>query len=72
MSSNLVTTIFDTVGETVTHFAGTLGNSMTSIAGLFYNSTDGLTFLGTLSLIGLGMGLVIGAYHAIKSLMVRH
>lgn len=55
---NIVTEIFELISDAFTGFFGVLNTGITSIIGLFYNNTSGFTLLGTLLLIGLGVGLV--------------
>lgn len=55
---NIVTEIFDLIGDAFTGFFGVLNTGVTSVVGLFWNSTTGFTLIGTLMLIGLGVGLV--------------
>lgn len=61
--------IFTTLGNIVSSFASLVGNVFTSAVSLFYNSTDGLTVVGILTLIGVGTGLVIWGFKFIRSLI---
>lgn len=64
----MISAIFTTIGEAITGFAAVIGNGFTSIVALFYTS-DGLTSLGILSLLGAGVGLVFLAWGVIRGLM---
>lgn len=65
--------IFSQVTSAITAFIGSLGQAFTSVTSLFWTTGEnaGPTFLGVLVLIGVGVGLVYGAYRIIKGLMHR-
>ena len=65
-----VSDIFSQVTSSITAFIGSLGNAFTSVTSLFYANGQ-FTFLGVLILIGVGVGLVYGAYRLIKGLLHR-
>ena len=59
--TNVIDTIFNTIGDTLDGFFTVLKNGIQSVVELFYTSTESggnFTFLGTLLMIGLGIGLV--------------
>lgn len=66
---SMITTIFETISEVISKFATAFGNSVQSVVSMFYTAEGGLTILGTLGLIGLGVGLVYGAFRLIRRLM---
>lgn len=66
----MINAIFTAVGDAITAFAGVIGNGFTSIVALFY-TTDGLTPLGYLSIIGFGISLGFMAWGVIRGLMSR-
>lgn len=60
---NIVNSIFDTIEATLTGFFSVLGEGIESVVQLFYTTgtpevPGGFTFLGTILMIGLGIGLV--------------
>ena len=66
---DMISAIFTAIGNAVTSFAGVLGNGFTSLLAIFYNSTDGLTPVGLLMLIGAGIGIVYWAFALVRSLI---
>jgi len=69
--ASLVPDIFTTIGEAVTGGATALSSALSSITAMFYASGTGLTFLGTLSLIAVGMGLLYWGFGLIRGLISR-
>lgn len=69
----MISDIFETIGEAVTGFATALASSVSSVTSMFYTTGEnaGLTFLGTLVLIVVGVGLVYWAFRLIKGLLRR-
>lgn len=58
MPMNIVTEIFDLIADALTGFFTVISNGITSVTALFWVPATGFTLVGTLSLIGLGVGLV--------------
>lgn len=69
----MIADIFETIGQAVSGFATTLSSSVQSITSMFYTEGEngGLTILGTLVLIAVGVGLVYWAFRLIKGLLHR-
>ncbi|MBO7528046.1 MAG: hypothetical protein J6T74_09210 [Clostridia bacterium] len=69
----MINDIFGAVGDAVTAFASALSSSITSVTSMFYTTGEnaGLTVLGTLLLIAVGVGLVYWAFRLIKGLIRR-
>lgn len=68
----MVTAIFETIGSVITAFAGVIGNGFTALLEIFYVTTGtnaGITPIGVLGLIGLGMSLVYWAFRLVRGLM---
>lgn len=68
----MVSAIFEAIGSAITGFAGILGNGFTALLEIFYTTSGtnaGLTPIGTLSLIGLGMGIVYWAFRMVRGLI---
>lgn len=71
MTPSMVQQIFSVIADAVTSFASALASAVTSITALFYDSTNGMTFLGVLLLIGAGVGLIYFCVRWIQSLVRR-
>ena len=65
----MVTKIIEVVGQWVTSFTTMFVDIFETLVGIFYNAETGITLIGTLSLAGLGIGLVYFAYKVIRRLM---
>lgn len=68
----MVAAIFQSIGDAITSFAGILGNGFTAMLQIFYDSNatnPGLTPVGVLSLIGVGVGLVYWAFRLVRRLI---
>lgn len=65
----MVAHIFGAIGDAITAFAGVLGNGFTSLLAIFYDATSGLTAVGTLALIGVGVGIVYWAFRLVRNLI---
>jgi len=69
--ASLVPDIFTTIGEAVTGGATALTSALSAITAMFYASGTGLTFLGTLSLIAVGMGLLYWGFGLVRGLISK-
>lgn len=69
----MIAEIFETIGDAITAFASSLSSAVTSVASMFYTSGEGggLTFLGTLLLIAVGVGVVYWVFRLIRGLIGR-
>lgn len=68
----MVSAIFESIGSVITAFAGVIGNGFTALLEIFYSTSGtnaGLTPIGILSLIGVGMGLVYWAFNLVRGLI---
>lgn len=67
----MIAAIFEAVGDAITNFAQVLGNGFNSLISIFYTTGEngGLTLLGTLLLIGMGVGVVYWAFNLIRGLV---
>lgn len=71
----MVSSIFSTLGEIISAFAGLLVDLFSSVVAIFYTAPTGsettgsLTIVGTLMLIALATGLVIWAFNFIRRLI---
>ena len=69
----MVADIFEAVGQAISSFATALASGINSVTSMFYTTGEnaGLTTLGTLLLIAVGVGLVFWAFRLIKGLVKR-
>lgn len=70
----MIGSMFETIGEAISSFGEALASAFSSITTIFYTpGVDGAagewTFLGTLSLVAVGVGLVYLAYRVIRRLI---
>lgn len=63
--TSIVSSIFAVFTEILNWFTTTLG----TVGDIFYTAEKGLTFIGTLSVIGLGVGVVLLVVNMLKSLI---
>lgn len=55
---SIITQIFEVVSSVVTGFLTAITSALNGVVAIFWDATNGLTFIGTLMLLGLGIGLV--------------
>lgn len=67
----MVSAIFTEVSNAITAFTSALSNAVGGVTSMFYDTTDGLTVLGSLLLIAVGVGIVYWAFRLIKGLIRR-
>lgn len=66
----MVTSIFQTIGEVVTQYAGTIADVFENLIAIFYNTeTQTMTLFGTLFLIAVGVSIVVWAFNLIRNLV---
>jgi len=58
MEKNIVTEIFNLIASALSGFFTVISDGITSVTALFWVPATGFTLVGTLTLIGLGVGLV--------------
>lgn len=68
---SIISDIFSAVGQAITGFSTALASSVTSVTSMFYTTGEngGLTFLGVLLCVAMGVGLVYWAFRVIRSLI---
>lgn len=69
----MVSAIFSEIGNAISAFATALSSAVTSVTDMFYTTGEGggLTVLGTLILIAVGVGLVYWAFNLIRGLIAQ-
>lgn len=65
----MVTELFELVLSVITGFISALVAAFNGIVELFYIPEEGFTLIGTLLLLGLGMGIVYFAFRFIRSIL---
>jgi hypothetical protein len=63
----LITEIFGTISDVVVGMTDVIVSLFESLVGIFYDGTN-ITLLGTLALIGAGVGLVYWAFDTVRGL----
>jgi len=58
MEKNIVTEIFNLIASALSGFFTVISDGITSVTALFWVPATGFTLVGTLTIIGLGVGLV--------------
>lgn len=67
----MVAQIFEQIAAAITAMLSALTNAVSGVTALFYNTETGMTFLGVLLLIAVGVGIVYWAFNLIKGLVRR-
>ena len=70
----MITQIFQVLGDIISAFASLVVDLFGSVVSIFYTAGTGsdpgsLTIVGTLTLIGAGVGLVMWAFRFLRSLI---
>lgn len=68
---SIISDIFNSVGQAITGFSTALASSVQSVTSMFYTTGEngGLTFLGILLCVAMGVGLVYWAFRVIRGLI---
>jgi hypothetical protein len=66
------TAVISEAGNAASAFAGVLGSAITSVGAMFWDKTTGLTVLGGLLAVTLGIGVVYGVFRLVKGLAQPH
>ena len=67
----VISAIFNSVGQAITSFSTALASGLTSITSMFYDAESGLTFVGVLLTIAMGCGIVYWGFKLVKGL-IKH
>lgn len=59
-------TVIESMITILRSISGWFVDAFEEISGLFYNTETGLTFVGTLAVIGLGIGLILLVINTIR------
>ena len=66
---SIVSEIFEVIGNAVTGFMSAITSALSGVTAIFWNDEKGLTFIGTLMLLGLGIALVYFAISFVTRLV---
>lgn len=65
----MVQSIFETIGDVLTEYVTAISGVFQNLINIFYNAETGLTLMGTLLLIGVGIGIVVWAFNLVRNLI---
>ena len=65
----MVADIFTTIGDVIVGYLDAIADMFNSVIALFYNADTGFTLLGTLLLIGFGIGIVVWGVNLVRGLI---
>ena len=65
----MVQSIFETIGDVLTEYVTAISGVFQNLINIFYNAETGLTLMGTLVLIGVGIGIVVWAFNLVRNLI---
>ena len=66
---NVVTSLLETAGQAAASFGTVLAQAAAAVGSIFWDANNGLTLIGTLGVIGLGIGAVYMMFRLIRRLM---
>lgn len=61
--------IFETIGQVLSEYVTAISGVFQNLINIFYNAETGLTLMGTLLLIGVGIGIVVWAFNLVRNLI---
>lgn len=67
----MISAMFTEVAAAITGFSTVLSQAATNVLALFYDATNGITPLGSLLLIGVGVGICYFVFRLISGLVGR-
>lgn len=65
----MVSEIFTTIGEVITSYVGAISNMFSGLIAIFYVEGTGLTLIGTLLLLAVGIGIVVWGFNMVVNLI---
>lgn len=69
MEESMVGSIFETVGDVITSYLSAISGMFANLIKIFYVPETGLTLMGILLLIGLGIGVVKWGFNLVYRLI---
>lgn len=64
----MVSQVFEVITGAVTSFVGSITAGVNGLIPLVYDATNGFTFVGTMLLIAIGVGIVYWCFRLIRGL----
>lgn len=65
----MVGSIFEALGDVISGYVGSISSMFSSLIAIFYVEDTGLTLIGTLLLLAVGIGVVIWGFNMIVNLI---
>ena len=65
----MVAKIFETIGEVIAGYVDAISDMFTSLISIFYVQETGLTLIGTLLLLAVGIGIVVWGFNMVVNLI---
>lgn len=65
----MVADIFKTIGDVIAGYVDAISDMFTSLIAIFYVEGTGLTLIGTLLLLAVGIGIVVWGFNMVVNLI---
>lgn len=65
----MVGDIFTTIGEVIAGYIEAISSMFNSLIAIFYSAEGGLTLIGTLLLLAVGIGIVVWGFNMVVNLI---
>lgn len=65
----MVGSIFETLGDVIAGYVGAISEMFSSLIAIFYVEQTGLTLIGTLLLLAVGIGVVVWGFNMVVNLI---
>lgn len=65
----MVADIFKTIGDVIAGYVDAISDMFTSLIAIFYVDGTGLTLIGTLLLLAVGIGIVVWGFNMVVNLI---
>lgn len=65
----MVGTIFTTIGDVIAGYIDAISQMFESLVAIFYTEGTGLTLIGTLLLLAVGIGIVVWGFNMVVNLI---
>lgn len=65
----MVSSIFTTIGDVIAGYVGAISEMFSSLIAIFYVEDTGLTLIGTLLLLAVGVGIVVWGFNMVTNLI---
>lgn len=65
----MVADIFSTIGDVIAGYVDAISQMFESLVAIFYQADTGLTLIGTLLLLAVGIGIVIWGFNMVVNLI---